>query len=388
MIIAILGRQPKIGLAELESLYGTDKVKPVGDTAALVDVERVDHQRLGGTIKVGMPIIELNTTNWPELAAYTARELPKHVCCLGEGKLKLGLSVYGIQVSVQQLNRTGLDFKKVCKATGRSTRIVPNTAPELNSAQVLHNQLAGNPLGMELLYIKNGNKTWLAQTWSVQDIDAYARRDHGRPKRDARVGMLPPKLAQIIVNMAVGPTPSSTDVLVLDPFCGTGVVLQEAMLMGYAVYGSDIEPRMITYTKDNLQWLNSNAAWEDLETADATNHKWGHKPHFVASETYLGRPLTTLPAPDKLREIISDCNTIIEKFLKNIRPQLPKNARLCLAVPAWHAGNDFKHLPLLDHLEKLGYNRVKFEHAAWGDLIYHRPDQVVARELLVITCKD
>lgn len=387
MLLAILGRQPKIGLAELESLYGAEKVQPVGDTAALVDVQKIDHSRLGGTIKVAKPLTELGTTNWPELIAYTAKELPNHLSYLPDGKLKLGISTYGLNANAQQLFRAGLELKKVCKNSGRSTRIVPNTGPELNSAQILHNQLTG-PLGMELVYIKNGSKTWLAQTISVQDVDAYAARDHGRPKRDARVGMLPPKLAQTIVNLAVQDTPPSTNTLVLDPFCGTGVVLQEAMLMGYAVYGTDLEPRMITYTQENLQWLNKNAAWEDLQVADATNHSWSPKPNFVASETYLGRPLATLPAPDKLQEIINDCNTIIEKFLKNIHPQLPKTARLCLAVPAWNLGNNFKHLPLLDHLESLGYNRVKFKHADWSDLIYHRPDQVVARELLVLTVKD
>lgn len=387
-LIAILGRQPKIGLAELESLYGAENVQPVGDTAAIVNVEKIDHKRLGGTIKVAKLLTELDTIKWSELAAYTARELPKHVCCLGEGKLKLGISTYGIDVSVQQLFRTGLEFKKVCKKSGRSTRVVPNTELALNSAQVLNNKLAGDPLGMELLYVKNGNKTWLAQTWSVQDVDAYAKRDQARPKRDARVGMLPPKLAQTIVNLAASTTQPSTDKLVLDPFCGTGVVLQEAMLMGFAVYGTDLEPRMITYTHENLQWLDSNAAWEDLEAADATRYTWKHHPDFVASETYLGRPLATLPTPDKLQEIVSDCNIIIEKFLKNLQPQLKNGARLCLAVPAWNMGSLIKHLPLLDHLESLGYNRLKFKHADWSDLVYYRPDQVVARELLVLTVKD
>lgn len=394
MFIAILGRQPRVGLAELESLYGAEKVQPLGDIAAMISIEKIDHARLGGTIKVAKPLTELDFTDWNKLAAYTASELPKHVCCLGEGKLKLGISTYDINVSVKQLFASGLEFKKVCRQAGRSTRVVPNTELALNSAQVLHNKLSGDPLGMELLYIKNGNKTWLAQTISVQDVDAYAKRDHGRPKRDARVGMLPPKLAQTIVNLAVGNTNPHLGPVVLDPFCGTGVVLQEAALMGFDIYGTDIEPRMIDYTRANLQAILStnmlgtqpdNKHYVQLEVGDATSHKWGFV-NFVASETYLGRPLSALPEPQKLSEIVNDCNTIIEKFLKNIGPQLrDKSTRLCLAVPAWNLGSSFKHLPLLDRLENLGYNRVKFKHASWSDLIYHRPDQVVARELLVLT---
>lgn len=64
------------------------------------------------------------------------------------------------------------------------------------------------------------------RTSFVQDIESYTARDQARPMRDARVGMLPPKLAQIIINLAL----SNNDITeVLDPFCGTGVVLQEGI---------------------------------------------------------------------------------------------------------------------------------------------------------------
>src|SRR6185503_16098722 len=99
----------------------------------------------------------------------------------------------------------------------------------------------------------------LAQTLFVQDIEAYGARDQARPARDARVGMLPPKLAQIILNLSAGPlrpaAPQLERLRILDPFCGTGVILQEALLMGYSVLGTDIEPRMADYSKRNLRWL-------------------------------------------------------------------------------------------------------------------------------------
>jgi tRNA (guanine10-N2)-dimethyltransferase len=233
----------------------------------------------------------------------------------------------------------------------------------------------------------------------VQDINAYARRDQNRPKRDARVGMLPPKLAQTIVNLATGPIDPKYGAVVLDPFCGTGVVLQEAALMGFDIYGTDIEPRMIEYTDQNLAWLQDHLAqhitvhgqdkrYYRLEVGDATEHAWTPPPSIVASETYLGRPLSSWPNADTLREIIGTCNVIIEKFLRNLAEQTQPGLRLCLAVPAWHAPNGkIHHLPLIDHLEKIGYNRYRFEHVRDADLVYYRPGQIVGRELLVITRK-
>src|SRR4029078_6190467 len=99
-------------------------------------------------------------------------------------------------------------------------------------------------------------------------------RDREMSTRDAKVGMLPPKLAQIIINMAVGEMPEEAKqsvcevppdqpipkdhlakITLLDPFCGTGVILQEAALMGYKAYGSDLMPQMANYAQQNWAWL-------------------------------------------------------------------------------------------------------------------------------------
>lgn len=384
MQLAILGRQYKLGLAELESLAGAENVRQLGRAAALVNAQ-LDGNRLGSVMRLAKPIAELSTTNWNSIADQLAAKLPELIAYLPEGKIKLGISVFDVTVGQKQLFATGLTLKKVARAAGRSVRIIPNTAPELNSAQVIHNQLTSE-LGIELILVRAGNTTHLAQTTWVQDIDAYAARDHGRPHRDAFVGMLPPKLAQTMLNLAQV-TPETR---VLDPFCGTGVVLQEAALLGCEVYGSDLQERMVRYTRDNIAWLQDykqTPIEKFFEVGDATNHTWRPPLEKVVCETYLGQPLSGLPKPEKLAEIIRDCNTITTKFLRNLRSQLPAGARCTIAVPAWRVGNQFKHLELLDHLEDLGYNRVSFQHAGNTDMIYHREDQIVARELLVLISK-
>ena len=62
-----------------------------------------------------------------------------------------------------------------------------------------------------------------------------------KPYRDMRRGMLPPKLARSLVNLAIG-AKSPSDMTILDPFCGTGTVLMEAMLLGTHVVGTDLAP--------------------------------------------------------------------------------------------------------------------------------------------------
>jgi tRNA G10 N-methylase Trm11 len=393
--IVVLGRQPALGLAELESLYGPAAVSLVAPQIAGVDLHAhdIDFGRLGGSTRLAHVLTELPTTDWKRIE----RELPDLIVelalTLPDGKIQLGLSSMGLRVTPQKLNAMGLTLKKVLRSRNeRSVRVTPNPEPELNTAQVLHNKLTG-PTGIELLLVAaDDGTTIIARTTHVQDIDSYTLRDRGRPKRDARVGMLPPKLAQILINLAASDIPPAPETILLDPFCGTGVVLQEAMLMGYSVYGTDLEPRMIDYSRANLDWLierfDSLESEILLEPGDATTAVWNPVPNLIAGETYLGRPFTARPTGEVLAQTASEVNLILKRFLQNLRPQLPSGTRIALGVPAWQVGPDrFKHLPLIDQISDLGYNRIRFEHVRDEQLLYYREDQIVARQILVLTRK-
>ncbi len=407
--VCILGRQPALGLAELESLFGDAALKPIGEIAALLDKEpqTIPFYRLGGSVKLAKLLTILDTTDWNEIEKFLISSVVPHTKYLPEGKMNLGLSAYNLPVKPSRINATGLELKKVIKNHGRPVRVVPNKTAELSSAQVMHNDLTG-PRSWELLFIRHDRQTYIAQTTNVQDINAYAGRDQNRPKRDAKVGMLPPKLAQIIINLAGNHTLSTTGLpptpeessnsrpthpgasQLLDPFCGTGVILQEALLMGYDVYGTDLEPRMIDYSKENLDWLatryNLDGRTYLLETGDATSFEWQNF-DLVAGETYLGRPFSATPKPDVLEEVSRDVDTIHKKFLQNVTKQTKSGFRMCLAVPAWKIASGFKRLPVLDHLEEMGYTRTSFVHSKTEDLIYHRENQIVGRELITLTRK-
>ncbi|GAC1387149.1 MAG: TRM11 family methyltransferase [Candidatus Saccharimonadales bacterium] len=390
--IAILGRQPYLGLAELESLYGATNIQPLNGAALIkLEPQSIEFNRLGGVLKLAQHIATVSTTDWALLMKYMASILPERVVTLPPGKIRFGMSVYGLPTKPATLNRSGLEIKKLIKRNGRSVRIVPNTLPALSTAQTIHNQLAGST-GMEFIFVRHGKQTLIGQVIKVQDIGAYADRDQKRPMRDARVGMLPPKLAQIIINLATGNgnnTAGSEHITILDPFCGTGVILQESLLMGYNAHGTDLELRMTQYTQENLQWLTEKYQIDDtsykIETADATSYNWTmSKQTIVACETYLGRPFNSEPDHEVLNRVMQDVETIHRKFLQNLYDQIKPGTKICLAVPAWQTRTGFKHLKLLDSLSNLGYTRQSFVHAKTDQLVYFRPNQIVARELVVI----
>ena len=435
MYIALLGRQPEISLAELAAVFGADCVNRISQQFAKVQTSQFGITTLGGTVKCAKVITELPASRTDKASLLAASRFITQHCqakwAHSPHKITLGLSAYNLAVAARDIQKTGLILKSSLKKSDTSLRLIPNDQPALSTATTHNNKLGGSPHKVELLLVKTtGRRLIIAESRGVQNITAYTRRDRHRPKRDAFVGMLPPKLAQIMLNLALGAGPltgqrscgnsvtrsasslsdksmvlrtalpdafdleettgSRAAVTILDPFCGTGTVLQEALLAGYDVVGTDLSQKMVDYTTENLSWLQSTFTAPsrpigrviDIHQADAITHHWPNGKHLTAvvCETYLGQPFSAPPAPQKLAEVAGNCNHIITGFLSNIRLQLAPNTPLCIAVPAWYDASGWAtHLPLIKNLQRLGYYQLNRT-----PLIYRRPDQIVARELLVL----
>lgn len=391
MILAILGRQPELGIAELEAIHGSSAVNWFSPHTALVETDDLQIERLGGSQKIGRVQLEANARNWSELSTKIVQYFSKH-WATHEGKLTLGISAYGFDASARDVQKTGIILKQKLKKSGVNLRLIPNAEPALSSATSHHNKLGLAANKVELIVVRDSRgRVLVAESLGAQNITALARRDQGRPKRDAFVGMLPPKLAMMIINLATAEKTTDKPQVVLDPFCGTGVVLQEAALMGYNVYGTDLSEKMIDFSRQNLDWLKSSHRLEfdyELQAADAIEATWSSQINAVATETYLGQPFSAPPSPTKLAQVRRNCNHIISQFLINLSDQIKPGTPLCVAVPAWrHNDGSFSHLPLIEKLAEYGYERRKFKNIKPSDLLYHRPDQIVARELLVLTKK-
>jgi hypothetical protein len=376
--MAILGRQPELGLVELESLLGREAVRPLGSVAAVFHGE-LEIRRLGGVVKLGRILYEGPVTDLQSLPI-DAASLP-----IGESKTPFAMSLYGTEVSRKQAEAAGLALKKVLRARGSVRLVMPTAGPAVTAAGLHHNRVLED--GFELLIVVAADRMVVAQTLGVQDVDWYSRRDYGRPARDAKVGMLPPKLAQVLVNTTRAP-------VVADPFCGTGVVLAEALLVGRVAHGSDLAPEMVAAARANLAWLAAEVQrrapelptlprWEVAE-ADALSVRLPEGA-AVVSEGYLGAPQVHSPAPAELERLRRELLGLYTVALANWAQQLPTGAEVSLCAPAWRVGRQWEQLGLVDELARLGYTQKVFRHVP-TPLLYARDDQVVGRQLLFL-CK-
>jgi len=368
--IAILGRQPEFGLVELESLFGANEIKPWGPTGALLTNEP-DINTLGGIQKLGRILYRGPARNLNE-APISLDDLP-----LRASKTSFGLSYYGLRATPRFVMQTGLTLKKRLKGRGSLRLVAPQTSTALSAAQVKFNGLIQN--GFELLIVMNQQEMVVAITTQLQDIDGYAARDYGRPSRSAKIGMLPPKLAQIIINTTHAP-------LVYDPFCGTGVVLQETLLLGRQAAGSDSAEAMVESTRENLAWLRRlrpELPESRVAVADARTIELPKPPLAIVSEGYLGPNLSKAPSPQRLRDLQAEMSKLYADSLRHWGGQLKAGAEVSITAPVWYAENKPKATGIIDRLPDLGYTLVSFNHANSRNLIYRRSGQSVGRQLLI-----
>jgi tRNA G10 N-methylase Trm11 len=258
-------------------------------------------------------------------------------------------------------------------------------APKSRSIELTAAQLKFNGLpekGVELIIVSHAGEMLIGITEEVQDIDGYAERDHGRPARSAKVGMLPPKLAQLIINTTHGAT-------IYDPFCGTGVILQEAYLMGRMAAGSDLSEEMIDASRENMTWLADkyavDSAGASLRVADAAQVNLPEGSVSIASEGYLGPNLMKAPHRDQLDKLVRPLRQLYVDVLRNLASQLPSGAEVSICAPAWMVDGSWEALPLVDVLPELGYTTKVFNASTGALPIYGRKDQIVGRALYLLT---
>ncbi|PIT98045.1 MAG: hypothetical protein COT71_02805 [Candidatus Andersenbacteria bacterium CG10_big_fil_rev_8_21_14_0_10_54_11] len=422
--VFFLGSHPALSVAEVLNVLRRDGISyriffaheryMVIDVAGVLPIDFL--RRLGGSERIAR-VVAAQPQAW--LAAEIAAAfIPEGI------KFIFGLNVWPAYVKAlgskpnaehKPVESLARKLKAAWREQGYSARYtLPKRANStLNAAQVIFNRLH-EPPNLDLHLLLAGDAYVLAQTLSVQDIQAYEQRDTARPARDARVGMLPPKLAQIMLNLV--PTFHHWPPTVYDPFCGTGTVLQEGLLFGWQMIGSDASPKMVRATKHNLAWLarhplfaeRLHAAGADVFQHDARLPLFaaigavgdGEAPlhdnvDAIVTEPYLGTPLTRSLSAAKATSAFAGIQQIYLSFFTQARKFLAPGGWVVFLLPAikvsGQSGYTLFPASFLDRVVSLGYSQKQpapqgFEDNIYpsterGTLLYSRPKALVAREI-------
>lgn len=400
--IFVLGRESELCLAELVQVLHAQSLPFTAvcgsKQLAVFDVDGFTNDmfhRCGGLIKFGTGEEHAMKDLDAAVQALVESRLPK------TGRLTFGISVYAASPDVtrknleavqEQMYLLGMTIKQNVKAKGASIRFVVSEEPQLSSVVVEKNHLVTEK-GVEVLVALDGKRCFVGATKDVQDFEAFAHRDMNRPMRDDVAGMLPPKLARMMLNLAG--LPFNKQAVVLDPFCGSGTVMQEALLLGAGkVLGSDLSAKSVADTQANVDWLRGqhpdigDFRVEQVDVAEIGNWLPADFVDVVATEPFLGDPVRRAIKKDEAIRRQAELSELYDKALEALAKVVKPSGRMVILFPVL----DDRRIPLPRSFGRLWrvlqpWAEVFEAPSKRGGLDYQRPGQRVGREIFVLEKK-
>jgi tRNA G10 N-methylase Trm11 len=411
-----LGTNKALSLAEILTTAPQITSFSHEDEVAVIELEKdIDAQklmnRMGGTIRILEIVEELeinpsqdrSKNEHQDQAAilnevFTAETVSKHAFTNDARSFNLG--ALNIKQNIARtLSGIGISLKKELKKINIKSRYVESRQENiLSSAAAFQNDL--HTTKSELVAIKTKKAFLLARTAAIQDIEDYSKRDEFRPHRDKKLGMLPVKLAQILLNLSATKDQGN----IYDPFCGLGTILQEALRDGYNAYGSDANEEVVTKAQENLKWFQKEYPTATgkveikLANAKTVTNTFNAKMNAVVTEGYLGKTFFRTPEMYDLNEEHMRLKVIYIEALKALKTGFfEPNSRVVLCTPFYRFGKEEVFAPWLDTIRSLGYTQLDLFPKDAGIIppsdfnvprktfLYARPDAQVGREISIWT---
>lgn len=383
----VLGRNPEISRSELrffgkEILYDEEKSLLLATDLQMEnprEIPRDPHQlfldRLGGTIRIAQVLGE-----YRDLSPLKEKIIENTQAQKPEGKIHLGISVFG----------GGRDFlkpflpeiKNLFRDQNRNCRIINLPGKNLDSGKIFGEKLLKK--GFEYILWKKNDSYLLAQTVANQNLRNYTLRDRSKNFRDAKMGMLPPKLAQILINLP-GPSWEKT---IIDPFCGSGTINIESAIMGYETVGSDREKNHVLQSQANFEQMAEKFRYEKNSGTffphDALTFPYEKYPSgVIITEGTLGENFEKRPSLSQIEKQSPEILTLWTKIFEKLEKSSIQDLVFCL--PFWK--NRYENVSLSDRLfQKLASQKSSYHPQTFSNgektLLYARPDAYVGREII------
>ncbi len=147
----------------------------------------------------------------------------------------------------------------------------------------------------------------------VCDYDSIEKRDMGKPIRRNELS-ISPRLAKIMINLSG----VKKGKILLDPFCGIGVILQEALLQEIEVLGIDKDKEAINSARLNLNWFKFLKKDYNLINSDSSRVKISQV-DVIVTEPNLGELQKRVVSPEKAGQTIKQFEKLMIKVLNNLK---------------------------------------------------------------------
>ncbi len=214
------------------------------------------------------------------------------------------------------------------------------------------------------------------------DVNEAEKRDMEKPYRSESLA-ISPRLARILINLSQ----VNKNEILLDPFCGIGVVLGEAMLRDINVIGVDIDKSATENAKKNIEWLKNNykiATRSIVINKDSRNVRID-RIDGIATEPSLGELMKKMPSRQKAEQVVNDFESLMIDTINNVGKGLPKGAKIAFSSPLIKSQSGRISCDIENICEKTGLKVYLLKSSDVSFPIREfRPDQIVGREIAVL----
>ncbi len=314
--IFTFGRDRDLSLLEIYNFLKANykfKIIELAKELAIFQIENFNPQRaiscLGSVVKIGRVLA--NGINAIE------KEISK--IDVENKRINYAISIYNSKIG---------DFVKEClKQHFKELKVKAMLKKAKTPSQIIKKKIF--PQGLDFIVYKE----MLAKTEALFNPKEHIARDIQRPKKDY-LKTISIRLAKILINLA-SIKPGS---LMLDPFCGYGTILQEALLMGINCIGLDVDRNSINAASANLKWLKKNYKFNAnykliIGNARRLSNFVNEKVDAIVTEPYLGPFIRGNLTPKKQESYAKKLIPLYKEFLIEATKILKKNAKIVVILP-------------------------------------------------------
>ena len=315
-------------LLEAQCLFGDNaKVSMQCEDIAVADLKGGRfkwYSELAGVHKIALPLPPIDSPDFAEAITFPERNF------------NFSLSLYCTpgdqEAEYEELSEELLSTLREF-GLKKANLIRSRAGPELYSERVVSRS------AIDFIAFPLGATSQWGVTVYVPETEGFKERSTERPYVTSGIS-LSSRLARLLVNISG----VSKGQVLLDPFCGSGTILGEALLKGADCIGIDRNHGSVERTKDNLAWFLSQdkrggqrPPSYSVVAGDATNLRKSIGDQMVdaiVSEPILMPRLSSPPTLEKARHLIKRASFIYSEALYEMSGVLKRGGRMVLVTPS------------------------------------------------------
>lgn len=420
LFIFILWRHFKLSIAEIYAVYPSAKIIDYGKEYIIIGLSEKEKiiskaEYLWGSIKIIetseidsideiADIIKEKSLSYLEQNEFNSKNISELNTINNLKKISKKITFAINKFGDSNINQKTIliKTKNYLKENFINSRFVNKDWTNTNSAQIKKDKLILTKSDYNLVIWKNKIFFW-PTIWS-QDVDEYTSRDINKT-RDFQTGMLPPKLAQMMINISKSSlTPLIKEEVIYDPFVGFGTILIESINMwNTEVYGSDINKKNVENTIYNLEKFKIKTNKEFNHNIIDLNAKYiyeseilkNYKISSIVTEWYLWEMMTKENI--SIERIKSQKEKLKDIYLSFFRwlSQIKFIWNIVISFPFWEMKGKYYFFEEIYDILK-DYCEVQdilpdiewLSTTKYWSLLYKRKNQLVGREIFKLKIKN